>query len=81
MESLLHQYYRVILTTVMYLDFTFYYYHYYHYERFITSITTHSFGSNGIITSLLPLHYVLSTLLLPIITVITPETITTNFLT
>jgi hypothetical protein len=32
--------------------------------------TTHIFGNNGTITTQLPLHYVLSVLLLPITTVI-----------
>ena len=52
----------------MFLDVieTFYYYDYYQYEMFITSISKHIFGSNGIVTSLLPRHYVLAILLLPI---------------
>ena len=58
------------ITTVMYLDVTSYYYYDYHFEMSITSITTHIFSSNETIITLLPFHYVLSVLLLPITTVI-----------
>ena len=54
----------------MYLDVTSYDYHYYQFETSITSITEHIFGSNETIITLLPFHYVLSVLLLPITTVI-----------
>jgi hypothetical protein len=58
------------ITTVMYLDVTSYYYHCCPFEMSITTITTYICGSNGTITTLFPLHYVLSVLLLPITTVI-----------
>jgi hypothetical protein len=68
METLLVQYLHII--TIMYLDVTSYYYHYYHFEMAITYITSHIFGSNETIITLLPFHYVLSVLLLLITTVI-----------
>jgi hypothetical protein len=58
------------ITTVMYLDVTSYYYHCCPFEMSITTITTYICDSNGTITTLFPLHYVLSVLLLPITTVI-----------